>query len=233
MHPTALHNCQHFFTTYFSDVEVTKPKTVVEIGSQNVNGGLRDTIPHFFEYIGVDFVNGPGVDVVLDDPYKFPFDDDSQDVVISSSCFEHSEFFWITFLECMRILKPSGLFYLNAPSNGEFHRYPIDCWRFYPDSGRALSKWANTKGMNTTVLESFTTRQVKDIWNDFVCVFLKDESYVSEHSNRMLDRRHDFKNGLVWGSDQIINKRARTEDQKHTSLLFKLIRKYRSFPKNG
>ena len=34
------------------------------------------------------------------------------------------------------------LFYLNAPSNGEFHRYPVDCWRFYPDAGGALGDLA-------------------------------------------------------------------------------------------
>jgi len=82
------------------------PKTVVEIGAQNVNGELREKIPNTFQYLGVDFVKAPGVDVVLEDPYKLPFDDESHDVVISSSCFEHSEFFWMTFMECIRILKP-------------------------------------------------------------------------------------------------------------------------------
>jgi SAM-dependent methyltransferase len=70
--------------------------------------------------------------------YKLPFADGSVDVVLSSSCFEHSEFFWLLFLEILRVLRPEGLFYLNAPSNGPFHRYPVDCWRFYPDSGNAL-----------------------------------------------------------------------------------------------
>jgi SAM-dependent methyltransferase len=230
MHPTALYNCQNFFETYFPATDDADSKTVVEIGAQNVNGGLRERIPNTFQYLGVDFVKAPGVDVVLEDPYKLPFDDESHDVVISSSCFEHSEFFWVTFLECIRILKPDGLFYLNVPSNGEFHRYPVDCWRFYPDSGRALCKWANNNGINATLLESFTTRQVKDIWNDYVCVFLKNEAFVGNHPNRMIHNRNDFKNGLLWGSDDVINKRARTEDQKHTSFLFSLIRKFRKLP---
>ena len=36
------------------------------------------------------------------------------------------------------MLRPAGLFYLNAPSNGDFHRYPVDCWRIMPDGMRYL-----------------------------------------------------------------------------------------------
>ena len=37
------------------------------------------------------------VDLVLKDPYKLPFDDNSIDVIISISTFEHTEFFWLTY----------------------------------------------------------------------------------------------------------------------------------------
>ena len=40
----------------------------------------------------------------------------SIDIVVSISTFEHTEFFWETFLEILRVLKPNGLFFLNAPS---------------------------------------------------------------------------------------------------------------------
>ena len=66
----------------------------------------------------MDFQVGPGVDLLLSDPYVFPLEDENCDVVLSSSCFEHSEFFWLTFLEALRILKPHGLLYINAPSTG-------------------------------------------------------------------------------------------------------------------
>ena len=41
---------------------------------------------------------GKGVDIVLEDPYCLPFADNSVDVVVSSSCFEQAEFFWLLFL---------------------------------------------------------------------------------------------------------------------------------------
>ncbi len=150
-----------------------------------------------YTYIGVDFVQGRGVDVVLEDPYKLPFSDGSVDIVVSSSCFEHSEMFWVLFLEILRILKPSGLFYLSAPSAGPFHRYPVDCWRFYPDSGNALVAWAKRNQYSPIVLESFTGRM--DVWNDYVAVFLKDAGHIHLYPDRMLLRfgAHPFDHGYV------------------------------------
>lgn len=122
MHDTAMQIGELFFKTYCKDSPSIK---VVDIGSQDVNGSLRSVAPANCEYVGVDFQEGNGVDVVIDDPYALPLADDSADVVVCSSCFEHSEFFWLTFLEIQRILKPGGLLYLNVPSNGSYHTYPV------------------------------------------------------------------------------------------------------------
>jgi SAM-dependent methyltransferase len=153
------------------------------------------------------------VDIIVTDPYVLPFDDNSVDVIVSSSCFEHSEFFWLLFDDIMRVLKPNGIFYLNAPSNGNFHRYPVDCWRFYPDSARALCKWANRNGHNTTALESFTTDQTaNDIWNDYVAVFLKDAVHAADYPDRMLHRISNYTNGIEFGSDQVLRFQEFSED---------------------
>ena len=119
MHPSALDNGGLFFDTYLNAGEAL---TVLDIGAQDVNGSLRALAPAACRYVGVDFAPGRGVDVVLDDPYRLPFADQSIDAVVSSSCFEHVEMFWLSFNEILRVLKPPGLFYLNAPSNGDFHR---------------------------------------------------------------------------------------------------------------
>jgi len=142
VHRTAIANARLFYATY---LEGAGPVTVVEIGSQNVNGSIKEHFPGV-AYVGVDFAPGKDVDVVLEDPYRLPFPDDHADAIVTSSCFEHSEFFWLTFVECARVLKPGGLMYLNAPSNGPVHGYPVDCWRFYPDAGRALAKWRSGRG---------------------------------------------------------------------------------------
>jgi len=128
MHPSAIFHGDQFFKTYIPSPSADI--TVLEIGSQNVNGCLKDVAPKGIKYVGLDFVEGPGVDIVISDPYVLPLPDASVDMIVSSACFEHSEFFWLVFLEVMRVLKPQGIFYLNTPSNGFFHRYPVDCWRF-------------------------------------------------------------------------------------------------------
>lgn len=212
MHVTALENAKRFFDAYVG-AEPAAGYRVVEIGSQDVNGSLRSVSPAGVDYVGVDFVPGRGVDVVLEDPYALPFPDASVDCCLSSSVFEHSEMFWLLFLEILRILKPGGLFYMNAPSNGVFHRYPVDCWRFYPDSGAALVKWAARSGMDCALLESYTSLQKNDVWNDYVAVFVRDRGRAADYPRRIVDGFEDFYNGRVLGGDKFLNPKQAPEDQ--------------------
>ena len=210
MHVSALKHGQLFFDTYLGrEADVT----IVDIGAQDINGSLRHGAPAGCRYIGVDFVPGPGVDVVLDDPYRLPFADASVDVVVSSSCFEHIEFFWLMFNEALRVLAPGGLLYLNAPANGDFHRYPVDCWRFYPDAGAALARWGERSGFACVLLESFTAYQDQDIWNDQVAVFLKDRAELARHPQRMLERVGRYMNGRLHGSEAVLAWQAASEDR--------------------
>jgi SAM-dependent methyltransferase len=209
-----MQNGKAFIDTYFPAASLKKTLTVVDIGAQDLNGSLRELCREPLQYVGVDFVPGRGVDVVLDDPYALPFPDNSVDAVLSSSCFEHSEMFWVLFLEILRILKPGGLFYLNVPSNGDFHRHPVDCWRFYPDSGNALVTWARRNGYAPSLLESYVSVQVGDIWNDFVAVFVKDEAFAAIHENRILHGKHDIYNGVLAGAANFVNPTTKSEDQR-------------------
>ena len=203
-------NAQLFFSTYF---RIEQPCVVLDIGSQDVNGTMRNVAPAYCRYIGVDFSAGAGVDIVLQDPYRLPFADGSVDAVVSSSCFEHIEFFWLMFIEVMRVLQPNGLFYLNAPTNGDYHRYPVDCWRFYPDAGGALVHWAQRNGFKPALLESFVAYQKRDIWNDFVAVFIRDESCATEHPGRMLDQLEHYMNGKLHGGRAILRPQVASEDR--------------------
>ena len=202
MHPSAMDNCKAFFDTYKNFFMDNANVRVLEIGSQDVNGSLREHCPKNYEYIGVDFVDVKGVDVVITDPYSFPFDDEYFDIILSSSCFEHSEMFWLTYLDILRVLKPKGLFYLNVPSSGPFHRYPVDCWRFYPDAGGALITWAKRNGINASLLESYTQTET---WKDYISVFLKDEKYLSYFSKRILHTKADFTNGIIDQGPDFLN----------------------------
>lgn len=116
-----------------------------------------------WDYVGCDLMEGFNVDVVLEDPFIFPFEDNTFDAIISGQMMEHNEMFWLSFMEMSRVLKTGGIMVHIAPSRGHQHRAPQDCWRIYRDGMEALAKWT---GME--ILESFTDWETRhlDYWKE-------------------------------------------------------------------
>jgi len=199
MHDTAYFIGKKFVELYWSEGF----ESILEVGSRNVNGSLRDFCPDGARYTGVDLEYGEGVDLVLDDPYTYPFENECFDLILSSSCFEHDQMFWLTFCEMGRLLKPNGYLYLSAPSNGKYHGYPFDNWRFYPDAGLALEAWAKRSGLQLKLVESFTARRKADIWNDFVAVFVKTD--IEDHlpQPKLSLALRDVMNIRTWKSKEL------------------------------
>ena len=153
------------------DARTHERLTILDLGSQDINGTYR---PLFSEpgwrYIGVDMAAGNNVDVVLADPYCWrELEPESADVLISGQTFEHTEYFWLTMEQIARVLKVNGICCIIAPSAGPEHRYPVDCWRMYPDGLRAVARYA---GLET--VECWTQ------WEDL-------PQYDYEESNRWHD----------------------------------------------
>lgn len=199
MHASAYATARQFFEVYLRNKTAG---TVVEVGSRVVaeqQRSLRSLCPNQHHYLGLDMEAGINVDIVLTDPYRFPLEAASVDAIVCTSVFEHSAFFWALFEECLRVLRPHGLLYINAPSNGYVHRYPIDAWRFYPDSGVALQDWGRRQGFEVTLLESFITDEdlrenAAEIWNDFVAVFVVGPHPLTQYPARMHPQRQDYAN---------------------------------------
>ncbi len=142
-------NMRKLFDKYVTSEFVGNECKILDFGGTNIKGGgtyyeLVDTNKKI-KYYGVDLQAGPGVSIILDDPYKVPLEDNHADVVISGQMFEHCEFFWLSFSEMVRVVRPSGYIFLIAPMTGKVHRYPVDCWRFYPDAYAALAKWGKVE----------------------------------------------------------------------------------------
>ena len=185
MHDTAAKFGYHFLNQYAPFLPSSQNKLMVEIGTGPdqtfVNAANKCGIPYF----GVDQLHSEDPTV----EYKLNLADESADIVISSSCFEHDEFFWVTYLEILRILKPHGLFYLNAPSNGMYHAFPVDCYRFYRDSAKAMEKWGRKNGFKVRTLEHFIGKPMNDIaqWRDYVAVWVKNEDFSMLYPRRIQD----------------------------------------------
>ena len=227
MHDSALESFIEFKKIYL-DSKQSKKITITEIGSQAINSSVKSSLNEKYDYTGVDITAGENVDIVLKDPYKLPFSDESIDAVISISTFEHTEFFWLTYLEILRILKPDGLFFLNVPSNSKFHRHSSDNWRFYPDSSIALEKWGIKNNYNPKVLEHYTNLENgRDIWNDYVSITIKDKKFIDKYEKRILDFKKNFTNGRKNNFQGIINFQEIPQDQNNWG--WKAYYKFRKF----
>jgi len=160
---------------------------VIDIGGQDVNGSLKQyCLENNMKYICVDIEEASGVDIIVKPGLKYPFETGSIDIVVSSSCFEHDPCFWMTFKEICRITKLDGFIYINAPGNGEYHKYPGDNWRFYPDAAQALAYWSSYQILqdeeiyNVKIEETFYVYPKGDKWKDFVCIWKRTNEKQSE-----------------------------------------------------
>lgn len=171
MHKSSLAHVQGLVHKYLG-TSTNRPLKIIDIGSFDVNGSYKLFFLHpAWEYTGVDLAAGPNVDVVLQSPYRLPFDSHSVDVIVSGQAFEHIEFFWCSWLEMVRVLKPGGYIFLIAPSRGPEHRYPQDCWRFYPDGYRALAKYASLELLQVSTDWEPHLSEDSAAWGDTVGVF--------------------------------------------------------------
>ena len=109
MHISSLDNfriCLKKFVVPDSNLASEGKLRVVEIGSADFNGSYREIVDMLdCEYTGVDLEPGPGVSVVLEDPYVIPLPDASYDLVYSGQTFEHAEFFGKHLMRCAESLK--------------------------------------------------------------------------------------------------------------------------------
>jgi len=190
MHESSYQKMEGFRRRYLWGREAEALR-IYDLGSQDVNGSYR---PLFSEpawrYAGLDMTDGKNVDVVLRTPYAWQeVAGGSADVVISGQAFEHIQYFWITMLEVARVLKPGGICCILAPSSGPEHRYPTDCWRFYPDGMTSLAHFAQLEVIEaTTQWEDKGYADGSDWWHDSMLVCRKPDNGTWRNAKNSLQR---------------------------------------------
>lgn len=139
-----------------------KGKTVVDIGSLNVNGTYRVLFPKSI-YIGVDIIKGRNVDVIMDskewDKLK------EVDIVISGQTLEHVEDIPKLMKSIFDLLKSDGIVCIIAPSDGPPHEPP---W-FGNISKERMIKVVSDAGFKVL---SCTIHPVGP-WKDNCCIAIK------------------------------------------------------------
>jgi hypothetical protein len=119
-----------------------KKISILEIGSYNVNGTIRDIFVNQ-EYIGVDVKKGPCVDIVydgqnLDIKDKF-------DLSISCECFEHNPFYLENFKKMIELTKNDGVVVFTCASL--FRKEHGTTRTTSADSPGSMEKWDYYKNL--------------------------------------------------------------------------------------
>jgi len=145
---------------FLSHLDKNKPLKILDVGSC-LAVGQTDTYRNFitsklWKYVGLDLYQGNNVDIVANDPFNYPFNDSTFDVIISGQCIEHNAnpFRWVR--EISRILKPGGKVCFIGPSKGKIHRSPpttYDYWRILPDGMEAILKNAGFTNIKVRLSE--------------------------------------------------------------------------------
>ena len=93
--------------------------SILEIGSWGVNGSVRPIFSSddLRQYVGVDLVEGPGVDLVRSG-HEVDFDSETFELAISFECFEHNPHWIDTFMNMIRMTKPCGMVAVTCASRG-------------------------------------------------------------------------------------------------------------------
>jgi hypothetical protein len=147
------------YPRYFTDVKV------LDIGSLDINGSIRDLFDYPFYYVGLDLAEGKNVDVICpghlyDSGFEF-------DVVSSGECFEHDMYYARTIQNMIRLLKCGGLMVFTCASTG---RHEHGTLRTTPDNAPFLSniseKWGNYY-KNLTEDDIRSVIDVNNIFSDF------------------------------------------------------------------
>ena len=89
---------------------------VLEVGSYDVNGSLRGSLD-VDTYIGVDLLQGPGVDVV-GFGHEVDLGTAQFDVAFAGEVFEHDPHFLKTFENLIRHVRPGGLVLFTCATKG-------------------------------------------------------------------------------------------------------------------
>lgn len=112
------HLQQFRFINFVKEVlpEYFHDKKILEIGSLNINGSVRNFFTEC-DYLGVDVSVGKDVDVVSNGE-DFNGKASSFDVVISCECMEHNPSYEKTFLNMIRLVSPNGLVVMTCATYG-------------------------------------------------------------------------------------------------------------------
>jgi len=133
--------CLDFVRANLQAAEV-KGRSVIEVGSRDVNGSVGPVVRQFqpASYMGVDAIDGPGVDEICDASELVErFGPERFDVLISTEMLEHVRDWRTVVGQFKRVMKRDGILLITTRSQGfPYHEFPHDFWRYECSDIRTL-----------------------------------------------------------------------------------------------
>jgi len=167
---------QEFFrglAVRFSD-QFNKASRILEVGSQNRNGSVRQYFPGATEYLGLDLGIALDVDwAVPGELVELP--NGWAEIVISTECFEHCKDWDKVFINMMRIAEPGGLVIVTCAAPGRPAHGTIDSDEYS---------------------SPFTTSYYRNLGVDDITDKIKLGHYFRSHSFEVSSTSHDL---YFWG----------------------------------
>lgn len=124
----------------FRKTYIKNPGRVLEIGSKDITGNVREYFSDAKEFIGTDMERGFNVDLIIDahDLLK-KFKPGSFDSLLCFEMLEHDVNFWKTIEIMHKLLKKGGYLLISTPTFGfPLHRHPKDYFRYGEDAYREI-----------------------------------------------------------------------------------------------
>ncbi len=186
---------------YLDRVKKEHPKAfknikVLDIGSFDVNG---NEAPWFddCEFIGLDLLPGPGVDVACPaNEYDAP--DETFDTIISCECWEHNPFYKESILNAIRMLKSGGYFIWSCattgrPVHGTASQDEIDKTQGVTAQGNKITEW---KTMPNVEKEDWDNEYYKNVTEEDIRSFCDVDEIFSSYKFEVEPNHCDL---YFWG----------------------------------
>ena len=121
------------------ETEFVKPREgrTLIVGSQ-VYRDKEDRRKRYSDVVGVDMLEGPGVDMVLDLEEELPDGIGTFAHVECMSVLEHSRRPWLLAANLERLMEPGATIFVSVPFIWRIHAYPSDYWRMTPEAVKSI-----------------------------------------------------------------------------------------------
>ncbi len=128
------------FDRFSAELHARPPGRVLEIGSRARSGNeYKHIVPPTWDYVGLDVMEGPNVDLVGDaHELATVVGDQRFDAVFAISVFEHLLMPWKVAVEMNKVLDVGGLAFIATHQSYPLHDVPWDFWRFSDTAWPAL-----------------------------------------------------------------------------------------------